>query len=73
MAITKENLGNKLQLRSNYGVIDGKDVIRSRTYANVKADAANDGLYAVAEAIGGLQEPSLEDVILVESSLLLSI
>ncbi len=73
MAITKENLINKMQIRSSYGVVDGKDVIKTRTYSNVKEDAADEGIYAVAEAIAGLQEAVMEEVILVESSLLVSI
>lgn len=73
MAISKENLGNKLQIRSHHGVVDGKDVIKSRTYSNVKPDADNEGIYAVAEAISGLQEMPMEEVILVESSLLVSL
>ncbi len=73
MAISKENLVNKLQIRSNHGQVDGKDVIKSRTYSNVKADASDEGIYAVAEAIASLQEPTMDEVILVESSLLVSI
>lgn len=73
MAISKENLTTKMQIRSSYGVVDGKEVIRSRTYSNVKEDALDEGVYAVAEAIAGLQEAVMEEVILVEASLLVSL
>nr|WP_320026812.1 DUF1659 domain-containing protein [uncultured Acetobacterium sp.] len=71
MPVTTNFVSNKVQVRSNYGMVDGKEVIKSKTYSNLKASAANDDIYAVAEALAGLQVPTMEEVIKVESTLLI--
>ncbi|MBU4439424.1 MAG: DUF1659 domain-containing protein [Firmicutes bacterium] len=71
MSVTTNFVSNKVQVRSNYGMVDGKEVIKSKTYSNLKASAANDDIYAVAEALAGLQVPTMEEVIKVESTLLI--
>jgi hypothetical protein len=71
MPVTTDFLGNKIQIRSNYGTVDGKEVIKSKTYANLKETASNDDVYAVAQALAGLQTPAMEDVIKIESTLLI--
>lgn len=71
MSVTTDNLSTKLQIRSNYGVVDGKDVIKSKTYSHLKASAVNDDIYAIAETLASLQEPVMEEVIRVESTLLI--
>lgn len=72
MTITTQSLNNKLQIRSNYGVVDGKEKIKSKTYASLKSSAANADVYAVAEGLSDLQIPTLEEVIKVENTLLIS-
>jgi hypothetical protein len=72
MAITKENLSNKLSIRSNYGMVDGKEVVKSRTYANVKQTAADQDVYDTAVAIAAIQEKTLEEVIVVASTRLIN-
>ena len=71
MPVTTEFLSNKLQVRSNYGLVDGKETIKSKTYSNLKASANDDDLYAVAEALASMQEPAMEEVIKIESTLLI--
>lgn len=71
MPVTTEFLSNKLQVRSNYGLVDGKETIKSKTYSNLKASAIDDDIYAVAEALGNLQDPTMEEVIKIESTLLI--
>lgn len=71
MPVTTDFISNKLQVRSNHGIVDGKEVIKSRTYSNLKETAADDDLYAVAEALSDLQVPAMEDVLKIETSLLI--
>lgn len=71
MPVTTDFISNKLQVRSNYGMVDGKEVLKSKTYANLKATAANDDIYAVAEALASLQAPTLEEVSKIETTLLI--
>ena len=70
MPVTTDFISTKLQVRSNYGMVDGKEVIKSKTYSNLKETAVNDDVYAVAEALAGLQVPTMEDVFKVETTLL---
>ena len=71
MPVTTDFISNKLQVRSNYGMVDGKEVIKSKTYSNLKETAVDDDIYAVAQALAGLQTPAMEDVIKIESTLLI--
>jgi len=73
MALTTEPLGKKMQLRSNHGIVDGKEKITARTYNDVRAAATDQEIYDVAQIIAGLQKPTLEEVIKHDLSLLLSI
>ena len=71
MPVTTDFISNKLQVRSNYGMVDGKEVIKSKTYANLKETATDDDIYAVAEALASLQAPTMEEVFKVETTLLI--
>lgn len=62
MATVSEFLSTKMVTRMNYGMVDGKELIKSKTYNDVRQDATNDALLAVATAITGLQVPTLEEV-----------
>jgi len=73
MALTTEPLGKKMQLRSNHGIVDGKEKITARTYNDVRDAATDQDIYDVAQIIAGLQEPTLEEVIKHDLSLLLSV
>ena len=71
MPVTTEKISNKLQLRSNYGTIDGKEVIKAKTYSHLKPTAVDDDIFAVAEALASLQVPTIEEVLKVETSVLI--
>ena len=73
MAVTTEPLGKKIQLRSNHGIVDGKEKITARIYNDVRSAATDQDAYDMALIIAGLQEPVLEEVILYDLSLMLSI
>ncbi|MCG2729641.1 MAG: DUF1659 domain-containing protein [Acetobacterium sp.] len=73
MAVTTDFLEQKIQIRSNHGLVDGKEKITSRTYGDVKAAATDADIYDVATIIAGLQEPVLEEVIKQEVSLIVPV
>ncbi|MBI4857305.1 MAG: DUF1659 domain-containing protein [Acetobacterium woodii] len=73
MAVTTDFLEQKIQIRSNHGLVDGKEKITSRTYGDVKAAATDADIYDVATIIAGLQEPVLEEVIKHEVSLIVPV
>jgi hypothetical protein len=62
MAVVKEFLSNKLVTRLNYGLVNGKEVIKSKSYANVKQTATIAEIHQVATAIAALQDPVMEEV-----------
>ena len=62
MAVVKDFLSNKMVTRLNYGMVNGKEVIKSKSYANVKQTATIAQIHQVATAITALQVPTLEDV-----------
>ena len=70
MAVVNEFLSNKIVTRLNYGMVDGKEVIKSKSYANVRVSATNPDIYQTATAIAALQVPALEDVQLIRQDLI---
>ena len=70
MAVVKEFLSNKIVTRLNYGMDNGKEVIKSKSYANVKQTATIAQIHQVATAITALQVPALEDVQLIRQDLI---
>lgn len=71
MAIVSDFLSNKLVTRLNYGMKDGKEVIKTKSYNNVKKDATIAAIHAVGVAITGLQVPTLEEVHRVQEDLIM--
>ena len=70
MAVVNEFLSNKIVTRLNYGMVNGKEVIKSKSYANVRVSATNPDIYQTATAIAALQVPALEDVQLIRQDLI---
>lgn len=62
MATVSETLSTKMVTRLNYGMVNGKEVIKNKTYNDLRADATNEVIHAIATAITGLQVPALEEV-----------
>jgi hypothetical protein len=61
MAVTATPLGTRIQLRLTTGfTLDGKPIISTRSYANLKAAASHDNLYETGLDLAGLQEHELE-------------
>lgn len=70
MALTSDFLTKKVQIRSNHGMVDGKEKITARTYGDIVATATDQAIYDSALIIAGLQQPTLEEVIKHELALL---
>lgn len=62
MATVSETLSTKMVTRLNYGMVDGKEVIKGKTYNDIRKDATTQALLTVGTAIAGLQVPTLEEV-----------
>jgi hypothetical protein len=70
MAIVSENLATKMVTRLNFGMVDGKEVIKNKTYNDLRADASVDAILTVGTAITGLQVPALEEVHRIQEDLI---
>ncbi|MGL5752710.1 MAG: DUF1659 domain-containing protein [Paraclostridium sp.] len=56
MAVSETKNASSLKLKLDCGTDnDGKSIVRSRTYSNVKADATSQDILDVANALIGLQ------------------
>lgn len=73
MAVQKELLTRKIGTRMATGVVDGKEVLRTRSYGNVGEDATDQAIYDVGAAIAALQVGTLEEILLTESHLLMNV
>ena len=61
MPVASSPLGSRLQLRLRIGFTeDGKPILRTRSYANLKSDASDEDLYQTALELAGLQVHELE-------------
>lgn len=65
----KEKLALRLEL--NGGIVNGKQKIHPKTFAQIKTTADDVNLHAAATAIAGLQEKSLLKVQRVETTSLI--
>lgn len=63
---------SSLKLRFDKGLGEnGKALIGSKTYSNLKEDASSDDILAVAKAIEGLQKHTLYDTLKLDSTSIL--
>lgn len=64
MAVVKAPQSGKLILKVQTGVnATGNPVYRQRSFANIKAGAADSDVFAVAEGLASLQKNNLADII----------
>lgn len=73
MAVNTDFIEQKIQIRSNHGIVDGKEKTTTRTYGDVKASATDQDIYDVAVIIAGLQQPVMEDVFKQETNLIIPV
>lgn len=63
MAIESNTLSTRMQLRFIDGVDEnGNDVVKSKSYSNVKNTATDEDIYDVANAMAALQTKTVEGV-----------
>ncbi|HOA34878.1 MAG TPA: DUF1659 domain-containing protein [Bacillota bacterium] len=61
MAVTAIPLGSRLQLRLRTGLTqDGKPILRTRSYANLKSAASDEDLYQTGLELASMQVHALE-------------
>ena len=62
MAVASSPKNSRFTLVQQVGTtLDGKPILRSKSYSNVKWDAADQDVYDVGQALAGLsQHPTLE-------------
>ena len=71
MAIMAVKNPSTLKIKFNHGSDNnGKAIIRSKSFSNVKADASDDNLYAVTKALVALQDHDLYDVLKIDNTAL---
>ncbi|MEA1960477.1 MAG: DUF1659 domain-containing protein [Bacillota bacterium] len=59
MAVTATSLSSDLVLEMDNGTgASGQQLVKNRTYKNVKTSAVNDDVYAIAQSLIGLQDKS---------------
>jgi len=64
MAVIANQGDSKFKLVLNAGVDENnKDIIKNKTFANVKSTVTNDNLYTMATSLVALQTYSLENII----------
>lgn len=64
MPVVKNNLKSKLKLVSIVGVDeDSKNVLKSKTFSNVKAAVENETLYNIGLVISDLQTYELSNIV----------
>lgn len=67
MAVVANQSGSKFKLVLIAGVDENNnDIIKSKTFSNVKTTATNDSIYAVASALAGLQSYTLSSIVKTE-------
>lgn len=64
MAIVANQGKSKFKLVLNAGLDENnKEIIKNKTYGNVKAAATNENIFEVATSLAGLQEHDLTNVV----------
>ncbi|WP_042274728.1 DUF1659 domain-containing protein [[Clostridium] dakarense] len=70
MAIVEIKNPSSLKVRLDLGMVDGKSKTRTKSYTSLKHNASLQDVYDVAEAIMGLQEHGVLDIIKVDNTIL---
>lgn len=63
MAVTVNPLASRLQLQLMTGSTpEGKPILRTRSFSNIKTDADNEDLLQTGQELAGLQQHQLEAI-----------
>lgn len=68
--IQRTLLKTSLVLQFNMGVVNGKQVVKRKTFSRIKDNATDESLYIVATKLETLQERDLDAVLRNDSNLL---
>ncbi|RBP44179.1 DUF1659 domain-containing protein [Garciella nitratireducens] len=73
MAVEANIISTKMQLKLNTGLDEkGKEIIKTKTYSNVKPDAKDQVIYDIASSLAVLQQHDLEEIHRVNDTILIS-
>lgn len=67
MAVTADISSRKIVMSNNYGMVDGAELIKEKSFNYCKSDATDEALYALAEAIDSINAPTMDSVSRVDS------
>ncbi len=71
--VTRENHDSKVKIQFENGVgADGRILKKSKTYAGIKAKAADDKVYEAVTLLTDLQEKPVMEVVRIEESVLIN-
>ena len=70
MAMQSTLASCSLRMTDNYGVVDGKEVVKTHTYNKIRTSAADSEIFALAQAIDSLTQPTTDAVYAVRVSAL---
>jgi hypothetical protein len=74
MALQSDLAKSALNLRYKEGVhLNGKDIIKSKKFSNVKVSAANQSIYDTASALSPLMKYPVLDVVRIDDTVLMDI
>ena len=71
MAVNEAKNPSSLKIKLDLGMVDGKTKVRSKTFSNLKHDAASQDVYDVAESLMSLQEYDVLETIKIDNTTLL--
>ncbi|WP_289293659.1 DUF1659 domain-containing protein [Romboutsia ilealis] len=71
MAITEAKNPSSLRIKLDLGMVDGKTKTKSKTFSNLKHDAAAQDVYDVAESLMALQEYTVLETAKIDNTTLL--
>lgn len=63
MAVVSQARESKVKIKYINGVdVEGNNIVKTKTYSNIKAAAADEDVYAVADAMMDLQTKTVEEI-----------
>lgn len=71
MAVTKVQTGKSLKMLMNYGIVDGKVVTKSKSWAQIAFAATDEQIVAVANQIDTIMAPTMEGTYVVDTNQLI--
>jgi len=70
MSVIEAKNPSSLRVKLDLGMVDGKTKVRSKTFSNLKHNAAAQDVYEVAQSLMALQEYSVLEVAKIDNTTL---